>query len=290
MGVGSDERLLLRLARLLLEPSDKVVAVLLLLQACERHLRARDVLQEQSAGGNCDGGERGRAFFGFSRYSNIVCSSQTMPLFTFAAVYEKSLAWPVWRPKTLEEALGQRRHGTEQVGATYPCKFGPTLLASPSPTVWHCAQRVLNAEAPLAASPEWRCVSIRPAYRSLRAHDAPRTRHSPGANGMVVEEGGGGEGGGGESECGQRHGPRPAPKSARAPIPADPRAPIGVGTFPHPGRRRNLRAGRAPTPRRRACRRSHLPLSRARLHEQDFMSGRCTHVPPLGGLRRWGIA
>ena len=45
---------------------------------------------------------RARTFLGFSRYSKRVCSSQVMPLFTFAAVYEKPSAWPVLRPKTLQ--------------------------------------------------------------------------------------------------------------------------------------------------------------------------------------------
>ena len=36
---------------------------------------------------------------------------------------------------------------------THPCKLGPTLCPPPASVVWHCAQRVLNREAPLDASP-----------------------------------------------------------------------------------------------------------------------------------------
>ena len=75
----------------LLEVGDKVVPVLVLLQASERHLGTGDVLRAEM-------GLRGdavimtwqtlRTFLGFSRYSKRVVSSQVMPLLTLADVYE----------------------------------------------------------------------------------------------------------------------------------------------------------------------------------------------------------
>jgi hypothetical protein len=56
-----------------------------------------------------------------------------------ASVYEKPSTEPVWRPKR-------------------PWRLGPILLASPSPRVWHCAQRVLKRLAPFLLSPMC-CVS-----------------------------------------------------------------------------------------------------------------------------------
>ena len=59
---------------------------------------------------------------------------QVIPFALLASVYEKPSTEPVFRPKR-------------------PCKLGPILFASPSPRVWHCAQRVLNRLAPFFASP-----------------------------------------------------------------------------------------------------------------------------------------
>jgi hypothetical protein len=42
------------------------------------------------------------------RYSNRVSSLQVIPLETFAEVYEKPSAWPVFLPKTLK---AEREHG-----------------------------------------------------------------------------------------------------------------------------------------------------------------------------------
>jgi hypothetical protein len=68
---------------------------------------------------------------------------------------------------------------------TYPCKFGPTLCASPAPRVWHCAQRVLKRPAPLPESP---------AADALSQHSAPnigrraalRVAHVPGAKDIAA--------------------------------------------------------------------------------------------------------
>lgn len=89
----------------LLEVGDELVPVLVLLETGERHLRAGDVLDAEKR-------MRPRAalmtwryphtFFGFSRYSKSVPSSQVMPLLTLAAVYEKPSLWPVLRPNILE--------------------------------------------------------------------------------------------------------------------------------------------------------------------------------------------
>lgn len=50
--------------------------------------------------------------------SKRVWPSQTTPLLTLAAVYEKPSAWPDLRPKR-------------------PWRLGPTLLAPPASRVWH---------------------------------------------------------------------------------------------------------------------------------------------------------
>lgn len=75
----------------------------------------------------------GMYFFGFSRYSNSVVSSQVMPLLMFAAVYENPSAWPVLRPKMLRvggecyRAMEQVSRGNlpKQVGADF---VGATLF------------------------------------------------------------------------------------------------------------------------------------------------------------------
>lgn len=67
-----------------------------------------------------------------------VLSSHVMALFLLASVYWKPSTWPVLRPNR-------------------PCRFGPTLLPSPSCRLWHCAQRVLKRPAPFLVSPVLRC-------------------------------------------------------------------------------------------------------------------------------------
>lgn len=76
----------------LLEVGDEVVAVLVLLQTSERHLGARDVLNNGGRGISlaAQGADITimRTFLGFSRYSKRVFSSHVTPLLTLAAVYE----------------------------------------------------------------------------------------------------------------------------------------------------------------------------------------------------------
>lgn len=63
-----------------------------------------------------------------------VSVSHLTPLALLASVYEKPSTCPEVRPKR-------------------PCRLGPILFPSPSPRVWHCAQRVLKRLAPFFESP-----------------------------------------------------------------------------------------------------------------------------------------
>lgn len=61
---------------------------------------------------------------------------------------------------TAEETRGKEGRmlaswdGRDGEQSTHPLRLGPTLLGSPAPTVWHCAQRVLKRPAPFPRSPE----------------------------------------------------------------------------------------------------------------------------------------
>ena len=71
----------------ILEVGNEVVAVLVLLEASERHLRTGNVLNDRVGPPECIMTWREElTFFGFSRYSNSVSSPQVTPLFTFAEV------------------------------------------------------------------------------------------------------------------------------------------------------------------------------------------------------------
>jgi hypothetical protein len=75
-----------------------------------------------------------------------VSSVQVIPFALLASVYENPSTEPVLRPKR-------------------PCKLGPILFPSPSPRVWHWAQRVLKRLAPFFASPIFQdgtLASVRP--------------------------------------------------------------------------------------------------------------------------------
>jgi hypothetical protein len=92
----------------LLQPCNEVIPVFILLQASEGHFRARDILHSVRQGpmsmritaGTMDDAES-PTFFGFSRYSNSVFSSQVTPLLTLAAVYENPATVPLLRPRSL---------------------------------------------------------------------------------------------------------------------------------------------------------------------------------------------
>lgn len=77
------------------------------------------------------------------------------------------------------QSYGQRVYG-EGLGelalcygddTAHPWRFGPTLLGSPAPTVWHCAQRVLKSPAPFFASPgihhRYHVIEKKPSRQSL---------------------------------------------------------------------------------------------------------------------------
>jgi len=70
-----------------------------------------------------------------------VSSFHSIPFALLASVYENPGTEPVCRPNS-------------------PCKLGPILFPSPSPRVWHCAQRVLKRLAPFFASPAAKGMSV----------------------------------------------------------------------------------------------------------------------------------
>lgn len=139
-------------------PSSESRSHLRLLQSSKRHLRAYAGVS-RVAGALAD--SPGMYFFGFSRYSKSVSSDHVTP---FLPVISRR---PM-RTDALDVRLGVREAldltglATEQTvkaatisrrSAFEGTHLGPTLLPPPFSTVWHWAQRVLNSEAPLAASP-----------------------------------------------------------------------------------------------------------------------------------------
>jgi hypothetical protein len=138
----------------LLQESNKVIPVLLLLETNKVHTGSRDVLCKIA---NASAGDDTQKL-----------SASATNLFGVFKVIEKSVFSPYNALLHIGRRIRETFYGTslttEKTGrrsarveggneCSYPCKLGPTLLGSPAPTVWHKAQLLLKIAAPLPASP-----------------------------------------------------------------------------------------------------------------------------------------
>ena len=124
----------------LLEVGDEVVAVLVLLETRERHLRARDVLVAtgvMSADAIAGPTPRGTYLLGVLE---VLEESVLVPCNALRHVggsVRVALALAGLATEDTAEGCQLYHSSTSATTRTYPCRLGPTLWGSPAPRVWH---------------------------------------------------------------------------------------------------------------------------------------------------------